>query len=204
MTGGPADTDSVAVEPIPDTSDESDTTAPDTLDQPSAEEPVEPNESHPETPSYRSLDWWKSEARKAQAQTEALTSERDQLAARVESMQQHNGESLLSDRLIDPADIWQFGPPVSEMLNASGDVDPERVDAAYAELLDAHKHLGRGYGISVAAPASAVSPTATNPWDDMPSQRRSFAEVLREAARGLSEPSMSFTADSRRDEEGNR
>lgn len=142
-----------------------------TGDQPAAED----------KPAPRSLEWWKAKAREHQATIDTLTTERDALQARLDTVQQREVESLVSGKLHDPADVFRFGPAVAELLDEDGNVDPALVDAALAAVVAEHPHIARGYGIPPAAPASMV--TSRDVPDREAKQSRTFQELLQGAGR---------------------
>ena len=73
--------------------------------------------------------------RDAEAKTAALTE-------RLERMQSREAEQY-ADRLYQPADLHTFGPDITDLLNEEGDVDPERVRQAVADIIAARPGLGK-------------------------------------------------------------
>ncbi|VEG39410.1 Uncharacterised protein [Mycolicibacterium flavescens] len=116
----------------------------------------------------RSLPWWKNRARTAEWLLAEANAQRDQLQARLDTVQQREVESLVTGTLHDPSDLFRFGPPLAELLDSEGNVDPEKVNTALAAVVAEHPHLSTRHGISPAAPASMVTsrgvpdPTQTN------------------------------------------
>lgn len=123
-------------------------------EQPAAEVEAEPVG---DKPAPRSLEWWKAKAREHQTTIDTLTAERDALQARLDTVQQREVESLVTGTLHDPSDLFRFGPPLAELLDETGNVDPEKVDTALAAVVAEHAHLSTRHGISPAAPASMVT-----------------------------------------------
>lgn len=133
-------------------------------------------------PAPRSLDDWKQRARQAQATIDTLTAERDALQARLDTAQQGEVESLVSAQLHDPADFWRYGPPSAELLGEDGGVDPAKVADALTAIVTDHPHIAVGFGISPAAPSSAV--TANDPIDFDRIGGHGFQDLLRDVVRG--------------------
>lgn len=132
-------------------------------------------------PTHRSLEWWKAKAREHQATIDTLTTERDALQARLDTVQQREVESLVTGKLHDPGDLFRFGPPLAEMLDDDGNVGAELVDAALAAVVAEHPHLSVRHGISPAAPASMV--TATGVPDPSDARTVTFKDLLSGAVR---------------------
>ncbi|MGE2723551.1 hypothetical protein [Mycolicibacterium pulveris] len=147
-----------------------------TEDATATETPAAETDRVEDKPAPRSLEWWKAKAREHQATIDTLTAERNALQARLDTAQQREVESLVTGKLHDPSDLFRFGPPLAELLDDNGTVDPAKVDAALAAVVQAHPHLSVRHGISPAAPASAV--TANDPIDRDAKQNRTFHEWL--------------------------
>lgn len=143
----------------------------------------EKSDAPPEAPGPepRSLPWWKQRCHEAEAQGQWLhaevAAERDKLAARVESMQRAQIETLIGARLHRASDFWLHHPDVSDLLDDDGTISPEKVDAALAGITQSAPYLAP----SAAAPAAMV--TAEHAGTDESGNAASFAEMLKEAAR---------------------
>lgn len=148
-------------------------------DDPTAEPDAAPPADH-QRPAPRSLDWWKAQAREHQATADALTTERDALKARVETLQKQHVESLVADKLHDPGDLWRYGTELPIVLDDNGDVDPAKVEEARAALAKDRPQLAPTPP-SPAAPASLV--TANDPITHGDDDPKTFGDVLRDGAR---------------------
>ncbi|UXA19822.1 hypothetical protein [Mycobacterium sp. SMC-4] len=152
----------------------------DVTDTPTEDQPPAAEEDKP--PAPRSLEWWKAKAREHASTIETLTAERDHLQSRLDTVQQREVESLVSDRLHDPSDFTHYGPPLAELRDAHGDVDPGLVHAALTVVVQQHPHLSKRHGVHAAAPASAV--TARGVPDLSDAKTKSFQDLLQGAVRG--------------------
>jgi hypothetical protein len=156
----------------PDTAAEAATDTPPEETPPAAEE----SEPEPETPHSR-------EARYRQ-QLRTVEAERDQLRDRLERHDRAEVERLAEGKLADPADVWRGGVELADLLDDSGELDPDLIGAAISKVIAEHPHWQRGK-ISPAAPASAVTSDG-NPHDDPRSAPASWQKVFQKA-RGVGE-----------------
>jgi hypothetical protein len=108
---------------------------------------------------------------KLRRRAQAAEAERDQLAARVETLTRNEIQRLVADKLADPADVWRDGATVGDLLADDGSVDAEKVDGLVAGLLETHGHWGipapkTASRYSMPASGSTPQPTAprTDPW----------------------------------------
>ena len=132
-----------------------------------------------EPPAYRSLDWWKAQARTHESQAQAVTAERDQLAGRVEAMQRQLVESMLAGKLHNPGDVWRYGPPLADLLTDDGGVDATKVETARQAIVSAYPYVAP----NAAAPSSVVGFGAQKPDLDA-ADTPTFADLLKAAAHG--------------------
>ena len=98
-------------------------------------------------------------------------------AVQVAAGQRRQVESMLTGKLHSPGDIWRFGPPLADLLNDSGDVDPGKVEAARQAIVSDHPYVAP----NPAAPASTVTAADKIDYDD---NTPSFADLLKVAAHG--------------------
>ncbi|ONM47168.1 hypothetical protein [Nocardia donostiensis] len=96
------------------------------------------------------------EAAKYRRQLRDTETERDQLRERVTAYERAEVERLVADHLADPADLWVAGTELDALRGKGGAVDPEKVKAAVAELLEQRPHW-RKHRPPIAPPASLVS-----------------------------------------------
>jgi hypothetical protein len=89
--------------------------------------PVETGEGNREAARYR------TKLREAEA-------ERDRLASAVTTYQRRDAEALVGSRLLSPGDLWVAGAKLEDLLADDGTVDPAKVDAAVATVLEARPH----------------------------------------------------------------
>ena len=91
--------------------------------------------------------------------------ERDQLRELLGRRDRADVERMAASKLADPADIWRGGIELADVMNESGELDPDLVSEAITKLLAEHPHWERR-PYSPAAPASSVTGGATNPHGD--------------------------------------
>lgn len=84
---------------------------------------------HREAANYRTQ---RNEAREALAAAEA----------RIEAFQTREVERLAAEKLSNPADLMALGGvALADLLDDDGEIDPEKVDAVAAEILDSRPGL---------------------------------------------------------------
>ena len=83
------------------------------------------------------------EAAKYRLRLREAEAERDALAGRLEAAQRREAERLAAD-LSQPGDLWLLGGvTLADLLTDDGEVDPAKVQAATAAVLDARPGLRR-------------------------------------------------------------
>lgn len=96
------------------------------------------------------------EAAKYRRRLRDTETERDELAARLESMQRAEAERLAGSTLHKPAGLWANGATVADVLDDSGNVDADRVKATAETARDA-------LGLQARRPANYVPREGGNP-----------------------------------------
>ncbi|MEO3757068.1 hypothetical protein ABGB19_02095 [Mycobacterium sp. B14F4] len=143
--------------------------------EPPAESDTQATDTPPEPPAAESGE------RKLRKRAQTAEAERDRLREQVAGYQRREVEALAGSTLADPRDIWAGGVTLPECLTDDGDLDPERVTAAVAKVVDAHPHW-KVQLPDAAAPASAVTSDG-NPHDETDQeQAASWQEAFRQAA----------------------
>jgi hypothetical protein len=71
--------------------------------------------------------------RKRLRQAEA---DRDQLAARLDTLQRVEAASIIESAGVTPDAVWATGTTLEGLRNEDGDLDPDRIRAAAAEAAD--------------------------------------------------------------------
>ncbi len=151
-----------------------DNESPDTTPEPDTEpETTEAMPQQPATtePEPRSLLWWKQRSHEGEWLCAEARHERDQLAARVESMQRHQVESIIGPKLHRAQDFWHYAD-LSDVLDDDGNVSPELVNAVELPV-----YLKR----SPTAPSAMVT-SEHGPVDDG-EKTPTFNDLLKAAAR---------------------
>lgn len=82
------------------------------------------------------------EAAKYRRRLRDTEAERDTLRQRVEHMQRAEIERLAAGKLADPADVWRDGAKLADLLDDTGNIDPDKVNGTVDGLLEAHAHWG--------------------------------------------------------------
>jgi hypothetical protein len=123
------------------------------------------------------LQWWKTRAQTGEWLLAEAHHHHGQLAARVESMQRHQVESMLIGKLHSPADIWHYVDMPA--LLTDGNVDAGKLDETCSQIVSTAPYLAKTYP---AAPSNVV--TANDPIDYDAEGAQSFQQLLRAAARG--------------------
>lgn len=106
------------------------------------------------------------EAAKYRRQLRDAEAQRDQLAARLQTMQRTEVERLVADQLAKPAALWAAGVQLADLVNEAGDIDPAKVAIAVTAAIDA-LGLSRGADptFTTGAQGHAVAPAAG--WADV-------------------------------------
>jgi hypothetical protein len=172
----PADT---GTESAPDTTTDTPTEPP---PMPDAKWNPERNVYEPSTtePPPRSLAWWKAQAHQHENTGKWLhaevAAERDQLQARLATMQRAQVETVIGPRLHNAADFWHHAKLADVLNDEDGTVDSEKLHAALADIVQRAPYLAP----STAAPATVVTSehAGINGADNTPS----FADLLKAAA----------------------
>lgn len=97
------------------------------------------------------------EAAKYRHRAKAAEAERDQIAERLTALQRAEVERLASAHLADGADFWRDGAQLADVLDADGNIDPDKIAATATGLLESHSHWRKPH--HPAAPASTVTAT---------------------------------------------
>lgn len=119
-------------EPTPDTA-AAEPTAP--VDAPPAE--VDTTETEGEQQGGN------QEAKKWRLKLRDTEAERDGLRERVTTYERAEVERLVADSLADPSDLWVAGTELDALRGKDGSIDPGKVKAAVAELLEQRPHWKR-------------------------------------------------------------
>jgi hypothetical protein len=92
-------------------------------------------------------------------------------------------EHLVSNRLIDPKDLWSGGVSLVDVTDPdTGDISPQLIDEAITRVVKEHPH----WRFNPAAPASMVTSDGK---PDLDADRQSTTwQSLFEKARGAREP----------------
>lgn len=130
-------------------------------------------------PEPRSLPWWKAKAHEHENTGKWLVAElvadRDQLQARVESLQKQQVQAAIGNRLHNAADFFHHAALV-DVLSDDGTVDAEKLDAALTGIVQAAPYLAP----NIAAPAAMV--TSEHNGIDESANTPSFGDLLKAAA----------------------
>jgi hypothetical protein len=102
--------------------------------------PTDPPEPEEPTPNHEAARW--------RARLRTAEQERDGLAERLTDLQRAEAERLAGAALSRASDLWIDGREVSDLLDDSGRVDPVRVEAEVASVLDGRP----GLAVTVARP----------------------------------------------------
>ncbi|VBA44356.1 hypothetical protein LAUMK136_05600 [Mycobacterium attenuatum] len=113
------------------------------------------------------------EAAKYRHRAKAAEAERDQLTERLTVLQRAEVERLASAHLADGADFWRDGAQLADMLDADGNIDPDKIAATATALLTAHGHWRK-----LGHPAPPAS-TVTSDGKIGGSRRPSFVDAFR-------------------------
>ncbi len=115
--------------------------------------------------------------REAQRYRHRLRAAETELAvaqAVIAEFNREGAERVAGAKLTDPSDLWVTGIELDQLLDSSGKLDTELVEAAVTELLGRKPHLGhRG---PMAPPASTVTGDGKAPQGGT---AQSWAEALR-------------------------
>ncbi len=120
-----------------DTTETTDTTETSTENTP--ESTTENTTEHEETGKGAN-----AEAAKYRTRLRETEVERDGIAERLTSYQRREAERLAAATLSRASDLWLDGTEVVEMLDDEGQLDPEKVTAAVASVLDGRPQLEAG------------------------------------------------------------
>jgi len=116
---------------------------------------------------------------KYRTQLRAAEAERDQLRERLDKRDRAEVEHMVSNRLIDPQDLWAGGVTLADVLDPeSGEISPQLIDEAVTRVTKEHPH----WTFNPAAPASAVSFGAEKPdltKDEQPTWQAVFQQATR-------------------------
>ena len=82
------------------------------------------------------------EAAKYRRQLREAEAQRDQLGARLATMQRSQAEALAREHLADGADMFRDGLELSALLDNDGNLDPAKVTEAARAAHKAHPHWG--------------------------------------------------------------
>lgn len=101
-------------------------------------EAVTPDEDTPEeSDDDQGEETGSKEAARYRRKLRDTEAERDALAARLDTLQRAEAERLAAAELIKPVALWAGGAELADLLDADGNVDPEKVKAcAYAVRVD--------------------------------------------------------------------
>ncbi len=114
-------------------------------------------------------------------QLRATETERDELRQRLDTRDTADVERTVQSKLTDPSDLWKHGVTLADLRDETGEIDPEKVDAAVLDCTSAHPHWATGAGFSRAAPASMVtSDGKPDPNAEQPTWQSVFQSALRQ------------------------
>jgi hypothetical protein len=109
-----------------------------------AQAPPATPEAGPEGEPTDELARVRREAAQRRVQLREAEAERDQLRGVVAGLQRGQVESMVVDRLFDPADLWRADDVSLEgLLDDEGGVDRAKVDAAVSKAIEAKPHWAR-------------------------------------------------------------
>jgi hypothetical protein len=149
--------------------DTTSTTAPDgAVAVPDAAPEAEETPKAEETPS--------GEAARYRTKLRETEAERDQLAEQLAGMRRTEAERLASTALSKGGDVWLDGADVGDLLDGDGHVDPEKVAAAAASVLDGRPGL--------AVPVKRPKPDLSQGVRGTASHGSDWQAALRGTARG--------------------
>jgi len=81
-----------------------------------------------------------AEAKKYRQRAQAAEAERDELRARLDTLQRAEVERIAADTLADPADLWTTGTTITDYLTEEGNIDNDKITTTITELVRAKPH----------------------------------------------------------------
>lgn len=124
-----------------------------------AETSTEQGDTPPESPN--------AEAARYRRRLREVETERDTLAARVETFQRREVERLAASHLSRPSDVWLDGAEIAGLLDDQGDVDPLAVQAATVAVLDGRPQLAPKRAADHGGGQRGVIPGVGTSWADV-------------------------------------
>lgn len=141
----------------------------DDTEQPAAVDSSEPEPTAEDTADTREAKKYRLKLRDAETQLGAVT-ERLNLLMRAEV------ERIAAAHLADGADIWRDGAELAALLDADGNIDPDKVTNVAKQQCDSHPHWRRR-SVPAGPPASTV--TSDGKIGDNPAETFTWGDVLK-------------------------
>ena len=147
----------------------------DTAPEPAATEVVERPDTGTTAPVAEASDDHSREAAKYRTALRATETERDALVVQVDGLRAAEVARIAAAGMADGTELLELGGvALADLVDEAGVVDPEKVNAAVAALLDARPHLRRRTGprpdMSQGARPGTPEPAPVT-WSDLLRQR---------------------------------
>lgn len=121
------------------------------------------------------------EAAKYRRERNEARAEVERLTGVVETFQRTEVERLAAMKLIDGRDIWAAGAKLSDLLDAHGGVDMEKVSSAAQEIAATRRHWAK----QAAAPASVVTGNQKPGYGDDDGEKTTWGKVFERVRNGV-------------------